>query len=68
MCESNATEGIQQNKRIQKLEAGLRAILREHGEDVVANPGHCLICGAADGYWPCVTVIEARAALGADGD
>ncbi len=52
--------------RIEELEKGLRAILREHGEDTSENPNHCRICGAADGYWPCVAVLEARAALGGE--
>ena len=56
--------------RIEELEKGLRAILREHGE--VAKHGsrgllrECLICTPQDGNWPCVTVLEARAALGGE--
>ena len=48
---------------VERLRGGLEAILREHAEDTALNPHHCVICGAADGYWPCVTVLEALAAL-----
>ena len=51
--------------RIEELEKGLRAILREHEQDA-DNPKHCVICAANDGYWPCVAVLEARAALGGE--
>ena len=51
--------------RIEELEKGLRAILREHGEDTSENPNHCRICGTADGVWQ-LAVLEARAALGGE--
>ncbi len=50
--------------RIEELEKGLRAILREHQESR-SRPNLCRLCGAHDG-WPCVTVLEARSALGGE--
>ena len=46
---------------MERLREGLRAILREHQESR-SRPNLCRLCGAHDN-WPCVTVLEARAAL-----
>ncbi len=56
--------------RIEELEKGLRAVLREHWES--ATPGsrgllrHCGICSPQEKRWPCTTALEARAALGGE--
>lgn len=47
--------------KVERLREGLRAILREHQESR-SRPNLCRLCGAHDN-WPCVTVLEARAAL-----
>ena len=54
--------------RIEELEKGLRAILEEHQEIAKAGPygSECCTCSPQDGNWPCVTVLEARAALGGE--
>ena len=53
--------------RIEELEKGLRAILREHGPEIWQWGGeHCGICSPQDKHYPCVTAQEARAALGGD--
>lgn len=52
------------NDVIDRLEAGLRAVLEEHKEVRASGRSYCLVCGPGDGYFPCVTVAEARAALG----
>lgn len=55
---------------VERLQEGLRAILREHGE--VAKHGsrgllrECRICAPQESRWPCVTVLEAREALGGE--
>ena len=55
---------------VERLRKGLRAVLREHWES--ATPGsrgllrHCGICSPQEKRWPCVTVLEARAALGGE--
>ena len=53
--------------RIEELEKGLRGILREHTP--VGKPGRwsCWMCSPHDSRWPCVTVLEARAALEGEG-
>lgn len=55
--------------RIDKLKAGLQAILQEHVEAPKAglHGSECCTCAPQDKLWPCVTVLEARAALGEDG-
>jgi hypothetical protein len=54
--------------RIDKLKAGLQAILQEHVEAPKAglHGSECCTCTPQDKLWPCVTVLEARAALGED--
>ena len=50
--------------RIEELEKGLRAILSQHREIAEgARRSHCEVCYPQDGVYPCVTVLEARAAL-----
>lgn len=55
--------------RIDKLKAGLQAILQEHVEAPKAglHGSECCTCAPQDKLWPCVTVLEARAALGEGG-
>jgi len=38
--------------------AAVRAVVREHQPDSVVTPELCAICGAADGRWPCTTLLE----------
>lgn len=52
--------------RIVVLERGLRAILREHRPTDVTGRLRCVLCSPGDSNWPCVTVLEARAALGGE--
>ena len=49
----------------ERLREGLRAILEYHQEIAKAGPygSECCTCSPQDGKWPCVTVLEARAAL-----
>ena len=50
--------------RIEELEKGLRAILREHTPEAPdGRADRCGICSPQDKHYPCVTVQEARAAL-----
>lgn len=51
--------------RIDELEAGLRAVLEEHVEAPKEglHGSECCTCAPQDKLWPCVTVLEARAAL-----
>ena len=49
--------------RIEDMERGLRAILREHHQVRRGGYARCSVCSSVDGRWPCVTVLEARAAL-----
>ena len=49
---------------VERLRGGLRAILdqpREISEG--SRRAHCEVCYPQDGVYPCVTVLEARAAL-----
>ena len=54
--------------RVEELEKGLRAILADHNPYPVRPGGRtwCIVCSPQDGNWPCVTVLEARAALGGE--
>ena len=52
--------------RIEELEKGLRAVLREHPEVPLPVHPFCAVCAPADTHWPCATVLEARAALGGE--
>ena len=53
---------------VERLQEGLRTILEEHAE--IAKAGNygseCCTCSPQDGGWPCVTALEARAALGGE--
>ena len=53
---------------VERLQEGLRAILREHTPDPEFPETHpwarCTICSPQEERWPCSTVLEARAALG----
>lgn len=53
-------------REVERLQEGLRAILQEHREIKAPERSYCLICAPGDGRWPCVTVLEARAALGGE--
>ena len=48
---------------VERLQEGLRAILREHHEQQYVHYRACAVCSPADNRWPCTTVLEARAAL-----
>lgn len=63
LLRTNASMRDQWNAEVQRLQDGLRAILREHQESEGVY-SYCRICAASDGLWPCATVLEARAALG----
>ncbi len=66
--EAKWEEIVSLRERITTTEKGLRAILEEHAE--IAKAGRygseCCTCSPQDGNWPCVTVLEARAALGGE--
>ena len=53
---------------VERLQEGLRAILREHRRitETVGRQPQCCTCNPQDKRWPCVTVLEARAALGGE--
>jgi hypothetical protein len=51
---------------IERLRGALERILAAHQEIVGVTRSYCLICAPGDGRWPCVTVLEARAALGVE--
>jgi hypothetical protein len=48
---------------VERLRGGLRAVLREHTMDNWAGRDYCRLCSPKESRWPCVTVLEARAAL-----
>jgi hypothetical protein len=49
---------------VERLRGGLRAILDQHREiSEGSRRAHCEVCYPQDGVYPCVTVLEARAAL-----
>ena len=48
---------------VERLRVGLLAILREHHQVCRGGYARCSVCSSVDGRWPCVTVLEARAAL-----
>jgi len=49
---------------VERLRGALERILAEHVEVVAGDRTYCPICAPGDGHYPCVTVLEARAALG----
>lgn len=53
--------------RIEDLETSLEFILREHYKVLNGQHEACCTCSPQDSDWPCVTVLEARAALGGMG-
>ena len=55
-------------REVERLQEGLRAILREHRRitETVGRQPQCCTCNPQDKRWPCVTVLEARAALGGE--
>ena len=53
--------------RLARDESGLQAILREHHEvETHGSAMQCCTCGPQEKRWPCITVLEARAALGGE--
>ncbi len=51
---------------VERLQKGLRAILREHRAVRTPVRPYCCICAPQEGEWPCTTVLEAGAALGGE--
>lgn len=51
---------------VERLQEGLRAILREHRAVRTPVRPYCCICAPQEGEWPCTTVLEAGAALGGE--
>lgn len=52
---------------VERLQEGLRAILREHHEvETHGGATQCCTCGPQEKRWPCTTVLEALAALGGE--
>ncbi len=52
---------------VERLQKGLRAILREHRPvTFYGHAAHCQLCSPQEKRWPCTTVLEARAALGGE--
>ena len=51
---------------VERLQEGLRAILREHRKitETIGRQPQCCTCNPQEKRWPCTTVLEARAALG----
>jgi len=49
---------------IDRLRGALERILAEHKGIAVGDRTYCRLCVPGDASWPCVTVLEARAALG----
>jgi hypothetical protein len=48
----------------ERMRGALKRILAVHVGFVGDTRSYCLICAPGDGRWPCVTVMEAREALG----
>lgn len=57
-----ATRIDEMEKEKQVMEHGLRIILREHRE--LSTTGRCRVCGTNEGLYPCLTALDALAALG----
>ena len=51
---------------VERLQEGLRAILREHYGLEDRYGMCCVLCNPQEKRWPCTTVLEARAALGGE--
>ena len=53
---------------VERLRGGLEAVLREHTPEAPdGRADRCRLCSPQEKRWPCVTVLEARAALEGEG-